>query len=303
MWNANNGVEEVTSMVNRRHQWGRGGVIDFAVTRDGKKIICGTWKGEVKVWDVGLKDIVKEWTHPKWSPRVAISPDDLFIAVHSESTVFIHAIEGWEVKQVIEVGKDVCRVSFSPAGDKLALCTTVDILVYDVVTGTLLLGPWTGHTRVWMPSVVWSHDGSRLFSSSECDIRSWNANTGEQIGHPWTGHTSGVRSLSLSPDGSTLASASWDHTVRFWNANSGDSLGQPLQHEGCVEIVCFSPSGEFVASALEHGQWLYVWQAPQFNSFGSRVSAHQLRSINSYPLFRRSIPPSLAWIVHTGHRL
>ena len=280
MWNANNGMEKVISMANQRGPREWDGVRNLAVTRDGKKIICGTW-GKIKLWDVGLNEVVKEWTYPKDCPRLAISPDDLFVAIRSKSTVFIHAIEGGEVKQVIEVGRYVGNMSFSPAGDKLALCTTGDILVYDVATGTLLLGPLTGHTRVWIHSVVWSHDGSRLFSQdSHCDrIRSWNANTGEQIGCPWTGHThtSAVYSLSLSPDGSTLACASSDKTVRFWNATSGDPLGQPLRHKGGVGIVCFSPSGEFVASTS--GEWLYVWRVPQFNTFGCRVSAHHLRCI------------------------
>ncbi|KAH0828927.1 WD40-repeat-containing domain protein [Lanmaoa asiatica] len=123
---------------------------------------------------------------------------------------------------------------------------------------------------VWC--VLWSRsDGSRLFSASEDKtIRCWNSVTGEPIGHPWTGHTGLIYSLALSPDGSILASASWDATARFWDVNSGDPIGQPLQHDGSVYAVCFSPSGDFVTSAGASG---YLWRVPWLDSVEDQVIA------------------------------
>ena len=73
-------------------------------------------------------------------------------------------------------------MSFSPDGTKLACGTDNDIRVYDVDTGTLVLGPLWGH-QGWVFDLLWSHDGNKLFSgSTDRTIRGWNSDTGEQIG-------------------------------------------------------------------------------------------------------------------------
>ena len=275
IWNMDNGQEEVKLLLKDLDA--DNDVFKLAVTRDGKTVICSTGEGNIKVWDVGSNKIVREWTHLDPYPQLAVSPDSRFVAVGSE-TVIIRVIKGWDVKQVIEVSKEVWSMSFSPAGDKLA-CGIGDgnIRVYDVATGTLLPSPLTGQD--WIEGVLWSCDGGRLYSGSlDHTVRCWNATTGEQIGRPWTGHTDEIRSLSLSPDGSTLASASNDETVRFWNTTSGDPLGQPLRHKGGVKIVCFSPSGAIFATETKDGK-ICSWWVPQFNTLGSPVNAHQLYCI------------------------
>lgn len=95
-----------------------------AVAQGGKTIVFSTLKGNIKVWDVGLNKIVKEWIQPDTQPGFAISPDDQFLAVAGWQAIYIHAIEGWQVKQVIEVDAYVWCMSFSPAGDKLACDTS-----------------------------------------------------------------------------------------------------------------------------------------------------------------------------------
>ena len=242
------------------------GVRGLAVTHDGTNIVSGDVDGKIKVWDVETHELVKEWSHPGTWPKITISPDDQLIAVGT-CTVTIYTMEGGQVKHSIQAGKRVWSMSFSPDGTKLACGTLCDIRVYDVDSGTLIL---EGHQQ-WVLDVLWARDGSRLFSASnDKTIRCWNSDTGEQIGHPWTGHTSIIHSLSLSPDGLILASASPDHTVRFWDATTGNPIGHHLKHIDAVTTVCFSPSGELVASAGRHGE-IYLWQVPWLNSSENRV--------------------------------
>ena len=268
IWNAGNGQAEGKLPLND--------VFSLAVTRDGK-IVCSSKEGNVKVWDIRSNEIVKKWAHPDSHPRISLSPDDRFVAVGSEiGWVFIHSIEGRQVKQAIEHGACVRSMSFSPTGNKLACGTpNGNILVYDVGAGTFVLPLWTGH-KAGICSLLWSRDGSRLFSGSyDKTIRCWNVETGEQIGRPWTGHTAPILSLSLYPDGSILASGSSDKTIRFWNAASGDSLGR---YEEDVWTICFSPSGEFISSATKEGK-ICFWRVPQFTTLDSPVSAHPLHCI------------------------
>ena len=256
-WNVEEEKQESTLLHDKDEMW------DLALTGDGKRIISSDKKGRVKVLDVELDKVVKEWLHPEVPALVSVSPDNRLVAVGSKK-IFIHAIEGWEVQQTIEVGDHPRCMSFSPAGNKLACSTKFDIHVYDVDSGALILGPLTRH-RDKIRAVLWSRDGRRLFSGSyDKTIRCWNANTGIQIGYSWTGHNEGITSLSLSPDGSILASGSLDDTIRFWNATTGDPIGQPLRHRSLVWNICFSPSGEFVASIASNE--IYVWQVPKLDT-------------------------------------
>lgn len=266
VWNVENGRQEGRSM---KHEHGL--IISLAVTRDGKKIVSSDEGGRIKVWDVESHSLVKEWTHSNGFSRIAISPDDRLVAVGG-LTVSIHTMEG-QVKQSIKTKGAWC-MSFSPDGCKLA-CGDDDIYVYDVSNGTLVLGPLAGHRGV-IPSVLWSHDGSRIFSGSLHDkIRCWDSATGEPIGHPWTGHTDYITSFSfsLSPDGSILASASGDRTIRFWDTTTGNPVGQPLRHKDKLRHVCFSPSGEFVASAGWGGK-LHIWRVPRLDAIESRLNVN-----------------------------
>ena len=281
-WNVEEGKQERTFLLHNGDE-----MFDFALTGDGKKII-GDWEGGVKVLDVESDQVVKEWFDK--FPPVAVSPDNRLVAVGSKERIFIHAIEGWQVKQTFEVDKDPLRMSFSPAGNKLACSTKFDIHVYDVDSGTLILGPLDfGYGK----PILWSRDGSRLFSApswEETIIHCWNANTGKQIGHPWTGHDSWIFSLSLSPDGSILVSASWDKTVRFWNATTGDQIGQPLRHQCDVLDVYFSPSGRSMASTTDDE--IYLWQVPRLDTVEGQVCKSIHFGVLALISYRRTQPCS-----------
>ena len=190
---------------------------------------------------------------------ISISPDDRLVAVGDDQGVAFYSMNGRQANHSIGIQHGGGPLGFAPNGKEIACVTGDGIHVYDVDTGALIL---KCHQDC-VCDVLWSRDGSRFFSSSESDmmIRCWNSDTGKRTGRPWTGHTSYIRSLSLSPDGSILASASWDDTVRFWDPATGDPIGKRLQHNGPVTAVCFSPSGESVASAGNDGK-IYLWRVP-----------------------------------------
>lgn len=263
VWNLESKEQEGTLMKHDNT------VSSLAVTRDGTKIISIDNNGRIKIWDAESHELVKEWTHPGSFPSFAISPDDCFIAVGYETTVF-YSMEGTQVNRSIDIGSRVSSICFSPDGGKLSCGTGYDVRVYDVSSCVLLLGPLKGH-KDWVRRVLWSCDGSTIFSTSyDKTIRCWNAETGEPVGQPWRGHTDWVYTLSLSPDGSVLASVSNDRTVRLWNTTSGISVGQ-LQHDTDVAAVCFSPCGELVLSAGEKGM-IYMWRVPMSDAIESRVT-------------------------------
>ncbi|KAG6382175.1 WD40-repeat-containing domain protein [Boletus reticuloceps] len=235
-------------------------VKSLAVTRDGTKIITIDISGRIKIWGAYSHKLVTEWTHPGSFPTIAISPDDRLIAIGYETMVF-YTMGGKRVNHPIEVGSRVASACFSPDGHKLACGTGYNIRVYDVESGTHIVGPFKGH-KDWVRGVLWSRDSSRLFSVSyDKTIRCWSADTGEPIGEPWAGHTDWVCFLAISPDGTTIASASNDRTVRLWDATSGNPVGQCLRHDEDVTGICFSPTGESVVSVGSKGM-ISLWRLP-----------------------------------------
>jgi len=177
VWNLESGEEEGTSMEHEKD------ITDLAATWDGKKIVSSEWSGRIKVWDAKSHKLIKEWTHPESCPTVAISPDNRLIAVGGWS-VAICTMQGRQVNRSIKIGRKAWSMCFSPDGNKLACGTIFGTCVYNVASGTLVLGPLNRH---WVRVVLWSRDGARLFCGSEDGtICCWNSDTGQQIGHAWT---------------------------------------------------------------------------------------------------------------------
>ncbi|KAF9221724.1 WD40 repeat-like protein [Gyrodon lividus] len=262
------------------------------VTRDGKRILSGGGDRKVRVWDVEIWDVVEEWEgHQDAVYCIDITADDTVVASGERSggIVIREAKEGGRVKHSIKLQGDVYSLCFSPNGEKLASGdTNSTIQVFDVESGSLILGPIQGHQSTVL-SVLWSRDASQLFSgSSDYTIRCWDSETGNVVGEPWTGHNGIVRSLAIfhGSKSTKLASASWDRTVRFWAADSGNPIIEhPLQHKDDSNAIAFSNSGEFVASGGDHGNVL-IWRVPWWDE-----SQKELQH-NSFNLDLPAIAPS-----------
>ena len=59
-------------------------------------------------------------------------------------------------------------------------------------------------------------------------------------------------SVDLTVSGSGVSghlTGSWDRTAQLWNAASGKRLAPPLQHQGSVNAVAFSPDGKTVLTS------------------------------------------------------
>ncbi|KAG9092921.1 hypothetical protein FS749_015339 [Ceratobasidium sp. UAMH 11750] len=135
-----------------------------------------------------------------------------------------------------------------------------ELHVWGTYTGTLLAGPFIGHTGV-VHSVVFSRDGSRITSASDDKtVRVWDAHTGHALGAPFQGHRSAVRCVVFSPDGSHLASGSEDCTIRIWDTQTGQTVAGPFRgHSNSVTSTAYSPDGGRILSVS--GDTIYIWNA------------------------------------------
>ncbi|MGD0378057.1 MAG: hypothetical protein ABSB01_26220 [Streptosporangiaceae bacterium] len=114
------------------------------------------------------------------------------------------------------------------------------VLVWDLETGELVLGPLAGHDAM-VGTVAIGVRGSRPVIVSAADdrtIRVWDLDSGELVlGPVTTGHDSGITAVAIavSQGQQVIASAGHDGTVRVWDLDSGKLvLGPVTGHDGGV---------------------------------------------------------------------
>ena len=58
-----------------------------------------------------------------------------------------------------------------------------------------------------------------------------------------------VYCVGFDPSGKKLVSGSYDETVRIWDVTTGEPIGSPLDVDGSISSLDFSPCGTKIAAA------------------------------------------------------
>ena len=198
----------------RRYDSKEQGIIQVALSRDGRLALSGGNDNTARLWDVATgKELHKFDAH---------------------------------TNQVYTVG-------FSPDG-KLGLTGGDDhqLLLWDLATCKKIRS-FLGHTAN-VCGAVFSPDGKRIASGSwDRTIRLWDVASGQEL-KKLTGHTDRIMGVAFSPDGKFLASAGgYDSSVRLWDVESGKEVKKFAGHTGMVRDVKFSSDGKRILSGSADG--------------------------------------------------
>ncbi|PVG03707.1 WD40 repeat-like protein [Serendipita vermifera] len=187
------------------------GLSSATFSYDGSKIIAGSKKGRVYIWDVA-----------------------------TDTTFYI-----------LDAHKDpIHQLAICADRTTLASATGHYIRLWNIHTGKELSSPLTAYTG-HVSGLSFSRQGRRLVSATtEGAVQMWNLwQNGSNLsvdGCPLMGHTAAVDFAKVSPDGSKIISFSTDDaTLRMWDLNGNLNLGdgQAVPSTGKIECMKYSRDG------------------------------------------------------------
>lgn len=151
-------------------------------------------------------------------------------------------------REVLRLGDGLMQVlAWNPAGDLLAVGTTLGIRFYDPALTFLRQLDQPDGTAV--TALAWSADGSKIAAASSSGVIVWEVASGAVVS-AYHEHSGPVVGLGWSPDGAHIASAGAEETaVHFWDSATG-TLIATLNADDPIAGIASQPNGSLVAIAL-----------------------------------------------------
>jgi WD40 repeat protein len=250
----------------------------------------------VKLWTLEGKLLHTLTGHRDRVLNVKFSPDGKLLATSSgDKTIKLWNLDGKLLHTFQGHGDEVNAVAFSKDGQTIASGSEDGTVKLWTLEGTLIR-TLTGHQgRVW--GVSFSPDGQILASSSDDrTIKLWQWNfelTKIFTGHQDIVHSVAVRPIPIPPttlnkggnkgEGGILATGSADRTIKLWNLE-GKELGTLRGHDSPIWGLTWSPDGQTIVTAGEHGDikfWDFKTKRQIFSLNGHH---HKVTSISFSPI-------------------
>jgi WD40 repeat protein len=253
------------------------GVIASAdMSRDGSRIVTGSWDRTAKIWDAATGQVVAklEGLHQGYINSARFSPDGARVLTASDDgTARVwDAATGQALEPVIQGPKTRVREAcFSPDGRSILTASNDKMArLWDAATGQQT-AELAGH-KFAVRCGDFSGDGKLIITGSDDNTAIvWSAD-GKKL-QELAGHTGAITSVALSPDGARALTGSEDNAVKLWDAATGKEILTLAGHGEEVTSVSFSPDGLAALTSGRDGRTL-VW--PALNWTGAAGGAERL---------------------------
>jgi WD40 repeat protein len=236
------------------------------------------------------------------------------LAFSHDSKMFAFGGEGMSLLNVPDLtpysffpGDAIKALAFSPDNQHLALAQIRGtVAIWSMAANTKIMSlshPRPPNTPVAGELTRFSADGRYLVSIKKHSARIWDLRAPKER-MVLAGHTSNVPTLAFSPNERFLASGSNDASVRIWRTSDGELAYPPLEFEGKIQQVAFSPKGERLAAV----EWppqsssgtpavFYVSESADYSKL-TRISSNLLHRI-----YAVDFSPDGHFLAVSGHGL
>jgi len=274
----------------------------IAISNDSKKLLTGTDKTGLTLWDIEKGTKIKTFMQNKERLRHTIfSPNDKYVLAKTGETIFVFDVKSG--KKLFEQSSDMYdyfEVNFSPnskyiitpyKNNTAALWNVATSKIEKVFKGYLnkdrtdgLKFKYTDWTAVnilkyitMKSSVVISPDGKYIVKGNIDSIAIMIDISTGKIVQEFKGHSKKVFSFDFNSDGKMLATAGGDRFIKLWNTETGEEIQTIYGHKSLVFDVKFSSDDKYLISGSWDGT-LRIWEV----STGKEIQYIDLGNISPY---------------------
>ena len=219
-------------------------ILTLCFTKDGSKLVSGSYDKTVRLWDVGTRTQIGEafceHTHGVMSVSLSADEQEIF-SVGNESAMYIWRMDG-NLERRVQFAKNgfwMKDATIISGGEKVVWCDGDCIHVTDVQSD-LPANTYSNRHENVVSAICMSPNGTRVISGSwNGTMMVWDTATGLQVWTTIEGHQRPVNDVAVTPDGQRFVSVSGDGTVRVWDLETHEQLAVLVGHSSplnCVEI-------------------------------------------------------------------
>ncbi len=234
----------------RRFEGHTEAVVDVAFSKDGTRLVTGSYDKTARLWDVKTgRELRRFGPHPTRVHSVAISPDGRLVATGSGIST-------------VEEGKSVSRDAV--------------VRLWNPKTGELVR-TLSGHTKDVL-CLTFSPDGKRLISGGmDGYVIVWNPRTGSEMhriqahsgGNPW------VNAIAFGPEGRFLVTGGYSLAIRVWDLETKELVRAIPSQREITNSVAVSADGRWILSGgtlnrislWRFGDGKQVWTGDDVHTF------------------------------------
>jgi WD40 repeat protein len=240
----------------RRFTGSKDGVVAFAISPDGKRMVSGCWEVNervARVWDMKTgKELFQLKGHTSAIACLDWSGDNKQILTGGvDRSIRLWDSSNGKMLKTIPNAHDLHlhAVLFTPDGKKAVSCGyDRSIVVWDLATEKV-------HKRIDVHSSVvrglaWMPRGKQIATASfDRTVRIIDIETGKEVRKMVGEHPGAAWFVAVSPDGKRIASSGADGMVRLWDSGTGKQLAVFKGHTQGVHGIAYSRDGKRLLSA------------------------------------------------------
>ncbi|MHA1375663.1 MAG: WD40 repeat domain-containing protein [Promethearchaeota archaeon] len=254
-------------------------IASLAFLPDNKTCIVASEKPYLQIFNISDGKLVKNLKASEdfvWEARTTPNGKFLF-TISRENNIKMWDVSDFSLLHTFDEIALHKPLSISPSGKYLACTSSSGVSIIDVEKRILL------DTRIDdedISSVGFTPDENIITFSYESTIKVWNRTTGILIRsfQRSTGSTGGA----ISPNGRYLvANPEWNK-MYVWDFSSGELLKIFEEHHGIIDQTCYSPDGNFLASASADGQ-VRVWSFENETGYGPFFHNARINALTFLP--------------------